>query len=503
MKHSIRKQFAVIFIALMAGTIGLCWFINTMFLQDYYVKNKQKILITSYDKLNQLFQTEDYQSDTFNIEFSKICNTNNLSVVVVDSSLKTIISSVKEEEILIGRLMDHIFREDAPEMGGEPENEEDAKHRGSEVLEATDDYMIKMSTDPRMQTDYIELWGTMQNGDIIIMRTALESIRESVAIANRFLAYIGAIAILLCAVIIWVVSTKITKPILELADISERMTHLDFDAKYTSGGKNEIGILGDHINELSHALEETISELKTANNELQNDIRKKEEIDEMRKEFLSNVSHELKTPIALIQGYAEGLKEGINDDPESRDFYCEVIMDEADKMNQMVKSLMTLNQLESGNDTITLERFDIVELIRNCIQSADILVKQAEAEVIFQETDPVYVWADEFKTEEVFTNYFSNAIHYVMGEKKIEVRLTQKEQLLRVSVFNTGEPIPKDSLDKLWTKFYKVDKARTREYGGSGVGLSIVKAVMESFHKEYGVINYDNGVEFWFELDCK
>ena len=221
----------------------------------------------------------------------------------------------------------------------------------------------------------------------------------------------------------------------------------------------------------------------------------------MRKEFLSNVSHELKTPIALIQGYAEGLKEGINDDAESREFYCDVIIDEAVKMNTMVKKLLTLNELEFGNDVVTMERFDIVALISNYIQSAEILTRQNEISVRMEEYLPVYVWADEFKIEEVFNNYFSNAINHCSGEKVIDVKLTKEEGVVRVSVFNTGEQVPEESIPHLWEKFYKVDKARTREYGGSGVGLSIVKAIMDSMNQKCGMKNYDNGVEFWFELE--
>lgn len=221
----------------------------------------------------------------------------------------------------------------------------------------------------------------------------------------------------------------------------------------------------------------------------------------MRKEFLSNVSHELKTPIALIQGYAEGLKEGINDDPDSRNFYCEVIMDEAAKMNHMVKKLLTLNQLEFGNDVVSMERFDIVALLKNYIQSAGILTKQNGIEVRMKDYAPVYVWADEYKTEEVFMNYFSNAVNHCAGDKIIDVKLENGDGRVRVSVFNTGEPIPADSIDHIWEKFYKVDKARTREYGGSGVGLSIVKAIMDSMNQKYGVENYTNGVLFWFELE--
>lgn len=290
---------------------------------------------------------------------------------------------------------------------------------------------------------------------------------------------------------------------MQLKDISAKMTKLDFETKYQSQGKNEIDLLGEHINQLSEALEKTISELKTANNELQQDIRKKEQIDEMRKEFLANVSHELKTPLALIQGYAEGLKEGINSDDESRDFYCDVIMDEASKMNIMVKKLLTLNQLEFGNDNISMERFDIVAMIRNFLQSAEILVKQNQIILQVEQSPPIYVWADEFKVEEVFQNFFSNAINHANGKKIIDIKYQLLNGKVRISVFNTGEPIPEEALPHIWEKFYKVDKARTREYGGSGVGLSIVKAIMESMNQQYGVENYTNGVEFWMELETK
>ena len=232
-------------------------------------------------------------------------------------------------------------------------------------------------------------------------------------------------------------------------------------------------------------------------------MEKKESIDEMRKEFLANVSHELKTPIALIQGYAEGLQEEINDDPESRQFYCDVIVDEAAKMDNMVKKLLTLKQLEFGNDVVAMERFDLTALVKNYIQSAAILTKQHEITVRMEEYPPIYAWADEFKIEEVFMNFFSNAVNHCEDDKIIEVKMEQKDGKVRVSVFNTGKPIPEDSIHHIWEKFYKVDKARTREYGGSGVGLSIVKAIMESMNQQFGVNNYNNGVEFWFELETK
>lgn len=487
MKHSIKKQFALVFISLMAITILCCWFINSTFLESYYMNNKQNALKSVYGRVNAAFEDGSAETEAFDIELQKLCEKYNVSMLILDEDSQTLKATMHESEFLKRQLLDNIFFSNV-----HPEFER--------ILEKTDNYVLRSMMDPRTHTGFIEMWGFMENGNLFIIRTPREGIRESVAIANRFLAYTGSVAVLIGGIVIWLVSRKITGPMLELAAISEKMIHLDFETKYEGNAKNEIGILGENINKLSETLEQTISELKTANNELLKDVEKKEKIDEMRKEFLSNVSHELKTPIALIQGYAEGLKEGINDDAESREFYCEVIMDEASKMNEMVKKLLTLNQLEFGNDITTMERFDIMEMASTFVQSADILTRQSGITVKLDGDSPCYVWADEYKVEEVVRNYFSNAMNHCDGEKIIHINIKRIGEKIRLSVFNTGTPIPEEAIPHIWDKFYKVDKARTREYGGSGVGLSIVKALMESMNEGYGVTNYENGVEFWFEL---
>ena len=373
----------------------------------------------------------------------------------------------------------------------------------SRTLDSTDVYQINQSWDPWNQSYYVDMWGSLDDGSQFLLRSPVESMRESASISNRFLLYIGSVLIVVSILLIWYFSKRITDPIRELARLSDRMADLDFDAKYTSGGSNEIGELGENFNRMSEKLESTISELKKANNSLQKDIEQKDKLEKMRNEFLGNVSHELKTPIALIQGYAEGLKEGVNEDAESREFYCDVIMDEASKMNQMVKNLLTLNQLEFGDEDIVFERFNLTALVKGVLQSMEIMADQAGAKIMLHTEEDIYAWADEFKVEQVVRNYVSNACHHVSGDMVIEVKMVQKDGKVRVSVFNTGNSIPEADAPHIWDKFYKVDKAHTREYGGNGIGLSIVKAIMKSFNQEYGVKNYDNGVEFWFELDVQ
>ena len=496
-KGSLTRELAVILVGLVAGTIMLCWFINTSFLEKYYMLNKQDSLIDGYDVINGASETGELNSSEFDVTFDNLCANGNIAVMIISSNRAIVRSSVNDNQVILMEFMNILFGDDRNQ---------------TEILQRSDNYVIQKQTDTRLSSEYMVLYGTLSNGNLILMRTAVESIRESAKISNQFLVYVGVLAIAISAIVTVFVSKRITTPISELTDISKRMTELDFDAKYVSKGhrKNEIDELGEHFNRLSCALESTISELKSANNELKQDIEKKTEIDEMRKEFLSNVSHELKTPLALIQGYAEGLQECINDDAQSRDFYCEVIMDEADKMNQMVKKLLNLNQLEFGEDQVNMERFDLNAVIKGVLQSSDILIRQKEAKVLFTGGDPLYVWGDEFKVEEVITNYLTNALNHLDYDHTIEISCKKEGNVVKTTVFNTGDPIPEEDLDKVWVKFFKVDKARTREYGGSGIGLSIVKAIMDSFHQRCGVINheqcgcqnYDNGVAFWFTLEA-
>lgn len=255
---------------------------------------------------------------------------------------------------------------------------------------------------------------------------SVESFRESIAIANKFYLGVGISLILVTTIIIIGITRKYTQPLLQLADISKRMSELDFNVKYADERNDEIGVLGESMNEMSDKLETAISELKSANLQLHKDIAKKEEVDEMRKEFISNVSHELKTPIALIQGYAEGLQESISDNPEDMDYYCDVIIDEAGKMNKMVKNLLTLNQLEFGNGSVNMERFDITSVIAGVIHSMQIKANEKQVNIEFNQMEPTYVWADEFQIEEVITNYLSNALNHVDENRIIQVKIQEK-----------------------------------------------------------------------------
>ncbi len=241
--------------------------------------------------------------------------------------------------------------------------------------------------------------------------------------------------------------------------------------------------------------------VKRVSKVIQSDLDARDQAEATRKEFVSNVSHELKTPIALIQGYAEGLQEGIMDDENSRKIYLDVIIDEAGKMNRLVREMLVLNQLEVGQMNVDLVEFDIAEMIAEIIDNNRIYLEAQNIIYSYEGQDTCFVYSDAFLAEQVLTNYISNAIHYVCKDNVITVTCENvKNNRVRISVFNSGEQISPEHMERLWEKFYKADKARSREYGGSGIGLSVVKATMERLDEKYGVENQPGGVCFWFEL---
>lgn len=532
-RHSIKVKITLLLTIIITSLVVLLLFINSTLSEKFYFSDKQDCMLNAYSRINQIMN--DYDSGTvteswMNDSIEQITSSTAISVIVVNSDWTTVYSNIKGEQDMLNRLLRSIFNKDVFEDSEagvrenisedfkiEPEKEKDKPKEDisinmsdsgfeekRDIIMQTDLYTLQKVYDNRLSDDYYELWGTLSNGDSIMLRMAIQGIKDNVSISNKFITYIGILILIIGVIAAYIFSVYITKPIKQLSDIAERMSKFDFDVKYQGKDKSEIGLLGNSMNNMSKKLEENIAQLKSANKELKRDIDRKVKMEEVRTEFLSNVSHELKTPIALIQGYAEGLKEGISDDPESMEFYCDVIIDEAGKMNNMVKKLLTLNQIEFGNEELIMERFDIIELITSIVNANELRAAQKGIHIRFeQRNEHIDVWSDEYKIEEVVTNYITNAINHCDFEKKIEVCVKTLGDDVRVSVFNTGKNIPEADIPNIWQKFYKVDKARTREYGGNGIGLSIVKAIMDSYGKNFGVVNKSNGVEFWFDLDGK
>ena len=520
MKHSIRARFTFLFLSAVAALLLAAVALNTFGLERFYRAEKVKNIERAYQAINAVVVREGGLSEDDTEELQEILNEYsgkyNITIAVMDSATSRMIcTSERGSDSLFRRAQRFLFDRDTQSK--------------SVTLKQSDDFMILSAYDEETNSANIDALGYCgDNQTVLIMSTPLANLKESVQLANRFLAYVGLFTLVIGIVVVSFMTRQVTRPIQQLAALSEKMGRLEFGERYTGNSEDEIGVLGGNMNIMAGKLEETITELQKANASLKEDIRRKEEIDEMRKEFIANVSHELKTPIALIQGYAEGLADGLCEDPESRKEYLDVIIDESEKMNSLVRQLLTLSRLESGAPDLSVTEFDLAELIRGVLANSRILAEEKGARIIFEEEGPLPARADEFRIEEVVTNYVSNAVHHVNEGGEICVTAERTEGLkaadagagakgagvkdgaegsgksgarYRVHVFNTGSHIPEMDIAHVWDKFYKVDKAHSRAYGGTGIGLSIVQAVMEAHHMGYGVENRDDGVDFWFETE--
>ncbi len=470
--------------------VALLIIMNSMVLEMFYTANKIFALKKEYDIINQLYNNSN---PTVLTQIKRDALANNFDILIENENYILVFSTNESFTNMINQNNDI------------NNNLKVIERKKSKVLYSDDNTLIrKISTNG---LNCILLSGKLDNGYKIYIQIPISAIEESVRISNNLLVIIGTIAIIIAGIAASYASKKFTNPILELNNITKQMSKLDFSRKYdVTDSDDEINELGKNINTMSEKLEGTIKQLRNSNIILERDIEEKSKIDEMRKQFISDVSHELKTPIALIQGYAEGLVENVNADEESKKYYAEVILDESNKMDKLVRQLLELMKLEYGKREFNNEQFNICELIQEVIRKCNVMIEEKEIkEVIFNQENKIMAYADEFYIEQVFTNYFTNAIKHtkeVNGEKYIEIKIKEnpEKQTARISVFNTGDTLSDEDLERIWGRFYKVDESRHRADGGTGIGLAIVKAIMNNYNLKYGAVNRENGIEFYFDI---
>lgn len=494
MKKSIRTRLFLLVSLLIICFVLLAWIINGNFLKNYYLEHKKHQLVENAEGIAAIYKGEP---GDISLELERMESSSSITMIILDENY----------ELKYPEYVDPIGPADLSMHG--PRKLEGRLEAGIDYVKnhpglLNEKDVFALTEDSRLNINFLNLFTKLKNGDYLLLSTPLLAIQESAAIANRFFLYSGLLTILIGLIPAYIFARRFTRPIMRLNNIAQKMSRLDFSEKYEVTGNDEIGELGKSINSLSDQLDHAIGDLTQANLKLQADIEYERSLEEMRKAFISSVSHELKTPIALIQGYAEGLRLNVAEDELSKDFYCEVIVDEARKMNMIVRDLLDLSQYESGSFKIERQEFDITSLLDHLLSKYQPIFqeKQVHLQVDKEEIDSaLLVDGDELRIEQVLVNYINNALNYMDENRQLGIMIHSQDDKVRVSVYNSGANIPEDALDKIFTSFYKVDKARTRAHGGSGLGLSIVKAIQEQHHNAYGVINLEHGVEFWFDID--
>ncbi|EEL88752.1 two-component sensor histidine kinase [Bacillus cereus] len=340
----------------------------------------------------------------------------------------------------------------------------------------------------------------MKNGEIkeyAFAIASLQPVNEAMLVLKDYYVYALIIVFLVIILLSFYYSKIIVKPLIKINRVTKKMANFDFSEKLPVAADDEIGGLSGSINTLSVNLKDRIDRLNVANTKLQQDIERERQLEKTRKEFISGVSHELKTPLSVIRSFAEGIQDGVSKDTT---YYTNVILEETENMNRLIVEMLELAKLESGTYKLEMSTFSIGELIQQVYTKLLFSMEEKHLQVDIHADSSLFVKANRSRIEQVVVNLLSNAIRYTPDGERIHVSVVETEDTVKIEIENTGNPIPEESLEKIWDRFYRLDASRSRHTGGTGLGLSIVKNILDLHRAEYGVYNTTNSVVFYFNL---
>lgn len=494
MKNKISFKLFIVTSIFILIVMGISFFLQTVSFQNFYTNKKMKTLKTNLSK----FKT-DYSKNSDNENY--ILNVmlqfeekNNAKIVIITSNgaLKYINNySNNGNDIRKISIINKLINE----WTSDPNVFNRIKNSGRTIsyIYNTPDYQLKniaIITPVKLTDNTI---------DVIFMVSSLQPVNEAGSVIKEFYFYFFIIAIIFIIILSFLYSNMISKPLLKLNDSASRIASLDFSAKCEVKRNDEIGSLAKTLNFLSDNLHAALTELKRKNKKLEEDIKKEKNLEIMRKDFVAGVSHELKTPISLIEGYAEGLKDNIVEG-ESRDYYIDVIIDEAKRMGSLVSDMLDLSQLETGNFKLKIGEFLLGDLMLPLHRKYLKLINEAGLSIELNLNKEIKINGDIYRLDQVMTNFITNAIKNTPKGGKITIKSTENTDSVLIEVINDGKPIAEKDLKNIWEKFYKIDKSRNRQSGGTGLGLAISKNILMLHQSTFGVKNIDGQVDFYFTL---
>ena len=494
MKKSLAKRLFIITLSLFIVLMAIIYFAQSAFFEDFYSYKKTNSLVSEVKKFNALYSYNLDSNATVYQALRKFENDNNAKVLILSvngnslyysngqgtrdnlDAMTSFCAEIIEDESLISSVVN-----------------------SSQIVYKN---FYNYSSDLQ-KIGVIAPFSLLNKNDcVLICVSSIQSIEEASQVINEFMVYLFIGFILVAIILTLIYSNTICKPLLTINAVANKMSNMDFSVTCPVERDDEIGNLARTLNFLSYNLEMALMDLKTKNKKLQDDIEKERQLENMRKDFIANVSHELKTPIGIIEGYAEGIKDGIVSGEDSK-VYLETIIDESKKMSVLVTNMLELSKLESGSIKPSPENFNINRLVNKVLNKHKLDFEEGNLTLNYVTSTPYsYVYADPFQMEQVITNLITNAIKYTPSGNDINVFITENKDKFKISVQNMGTSIPNSEIDKLFDKFYRVDKSRKRnKYNSTGIGLSIVKNILMLHNCEFNIRNIDNGVEFYFIID--
>ncbi|WP_343210327.1 HAMP domain-containing sensor histidine kinase [Anaerolentibacter hominis] len=484
---TIRSKIMGIIALILLCIMAVLFFINFSFSNTYYLQRRSNALEHTYQDLVQL--STDNPDVPLNTLLSGYENDTDAHILVADSSYRC------------------IFDNRQYKSNGDPAdslNNTFNFERFKDLYSTSPFASVRKNENKDIDsTRYLQLFGIIPHQDqtfYVVLRSSLTAIAKTRGEVNWYMTLLSAAAFSVGAVLIYLVAKRMSEPVVEIEQVANRIASLDFSVRARTGrSKDELGQLANSINIMADNLEQTIGELKEKNHLLQEDNEYRRKIDEMRRDFVANVSHELKTPLSVLTGYTEILKN--TTDEIDRDYYYDVILDETQKMNRLISDLMDLSGIEHGLKSLEVERTDLTSIAAELLEKNRILFDERSLHLEYSLPGPCYVMGNELYLRQAMNNFLMNAVAYTKKDGTIRAEIRSTEDQVVFSVYNDGMPISNKLMENIWDGFYRGDRARTRTAGDHmGLGLYIVRTIIEAHHGSYGVQNEEHGITFYFSL---
>lgn len=342
---------------------------------------------------------------------------------------------------------------------------------------------------------------TLKNGDsyTLIVFTDLYAVQQSKAVLISIFPYVILMVLILSILCSFFYSRFITRPILRISEISEQIADLDFTGKCDETRTDELGRLAHNLNYLSASLSRAMEELRAANTQLKTDIEKEQEIERQRLDFFAAASHELKTPLTILKGHLSGMLNNVTG-YEEHSKYLMRSLTVTEKMETLIKEILYISKMDNNKKDLKCQRMDFAELLRAEIATLSNYILEKKLLLDVYIPDKIICGLEKEEMERAIQNILVNAIRYSPEGEKISVIAEETIEEISCWIENTGVKIPEDSISHLFEAFYRADNSRNRNTGGTGLGLYIVREILERHRAKYGIINTEQGVRFWFKL---
>lgn len=440
------------------------WIFQVVFLEKYYTYQRSKIMEGEIKKVSSMIKnniSSNYVLDEI-ISFGSAAN---CLVIVTDEKFNVNYTSatiIKNDDSIIQEIINYLRTKP------QPQTQQTVKLFKTKFGIKFNSIVMDVSIDDG------------KKGHIII-QSFIGPIKETTTILKQQLIVVGVISLIIGSIIAYIFAKKFSKPILEINSSSKKIAEGDFDTEVSVKSKDEIAMLAQTINHMARQLKQT---------------------DNIKKEFIANISHELKTPISSIRAYGELLLDCDIAEKKEKDKYAEIIVMNSKKLTSMVEDILELSELQSGNYVLDLSSFCLITLIKDIMDEVQVVAAEKGVKIILETfNNNLFITAEKDKIHSVFCNVLQNAIRHSHLNGIVEIKITFTSPDIHISIIDNGEGIPEDKLPYIWERFYKADKSRKSGKSGAGLGMAIVKEIFELHHYSYGIESERNiGTRVWFTI---